>query len=65
MTKTMLTCNTLDHFERVVDIKTLTEEQIKEVEHYAYCANMCAKDKTEAWSLFCHLINKNIGINIK
>lgn len=65
MKKTMLTCNTLDHFERLVDIRTLTAEQIKEVEHCAYCANMGAKDENAAWSWFCHLVNKYLGINIK
>lgn len=60
----MLTYDTLDRFEELVDVNTLTENQIKEVEHCAYCANMCAKSKEDAWSWFCHLIEKNLGIDL-
>ena len=40
MKKTMLTYRTLDRFETLVDISTLTAEQIKKIEFDAYCANM-------------------------
>lgn len=40
MKKTMLTYRTLDRFEALVDISTLTAEQIKKIELDAYCANM-------------------------
>lgn len=64
MRKSMLTCNTLDRFEKIVDVNTFTEEQIKQIEHYAYCANMGAKSKEAAWSWFCHLIKKYFEIDL-
>lgn len=65
MKKSMLTYETLDRFETLVNVSTLTEDQIKVVEHCAYCANMGAKDKDAAWSWFCHLINKYLQISIQ
>jgi len=65
MKKTMLTYETLNRFEKLVDINTFTEDQIKEVEHCAYCANMGAKSKEDAWSWFCYLVNKYFDIDIK
>ena len=45
MKKTMLTCDTLDRFEKFINPETLTAEQVQEVEHLAYCANMGAESK--------------------
>lgn len=65
MKKTMLTYKTLDRFEKLVDINTLTNEQIKEIELNAYCANMGAKTQEDAWNCFCRLINEYLNIDIK
>ncbi len=39
MKKTMLTCDTLDRFEKFINPETLTAEQVQEVEHLAYSSN--------------------------
>lgn len=64
MTKSMLTYQTLDRFEEQVDPATLTPEQIKEIEHCAYCANMGAESKEAAWKWFVRLVNKYAGVNL-
>ena len=56
MKKTMLTCDTLDRFEKFINPETLTAEQVQEVEHLAYCANMGAESKESAWTRFCELV---------
>lgn len=61
---TGLTYNILYRFEKTVDTDTLTNEQIKEIEHCAYCANMGAKSEEDAWSWFCRLINIYADIDI-
>ena len=48
MKKTMLTYRTLDRFETLVDISTLTAEQIEKIEFDAYCANMGCTGETVA-----------------
>ena len=64
MKKTMLTCETLDHFEELVDISTLTAEQISDIEHCAFAANMGADDNEGAWNWFAHLMQKFHGITL-
>ncbi len=68
MKKTMLTYRTLDRFETLVDISTLTAEQIKKIEFDAYCANMGRTGETEesAWAWFVHLVNDvdHMGLNL-
>ena len=56
MKHTMLTTETLTRFEKEVDINALTPEAITEIEHFAYCANMGAKSKNDAWNWFRHLV---------
>lgn len=65
MKKTMLTYRTLDRFERIVNLDTLTDAQIREVEHCAYCANMGRESEDGAWKWFCHLIQKYLGIALE
>ena len=62
MEKTMLTSETLDLFEKFVDISTLTAEQISDVEHCAFAANMGQEDTESAWNWFAHLMQKFHGI---
>jgi len=72
MKKTMLTYRTLDRFEALVDISTLTDDQIKKIEFYAYCANMGRTGETaeesekSAWAWFVHLVNDihRMGLNL-
>lgn len=61
--KSMLTCDTLDLFEKLVDMDQFTDSQIKDIEHCAYCANMGATSQKAAWDWFCHLIHKYYGID--
>jgi uncharacterized cysteine cluster protein YcgN (CxxCxxCC family) len=56
MKHSMLTTNTLTRFEKEIDVNFLTPDAIKEIEHFAYCANMGAKSKEDAWSWFRHLV---------
>ena len=67
MRKSMLTYRTLDRFEELVDIDTLTDEQIKKVEFNAYCANMGREDDASAWFWFVHLVNDvdRMGLNLE
>ncbi len=62
MKKTMLTYRTLDKFEKVINPDTLTDEQVREVELLAYCANMGAENEESAWVRFCELIEKFVDI---
>ena len=64
MKKTMLTCDTLDRFEKCINPETLTAEQVQEVEHLAYCANMSAENKESAWTRFCELVKKFLNLDI-
>ena len=72
MKKTMLTYRTLDRFETLVDISTLTAEQIEKIEFDAYCANMGRTGETteevteSAWAWFVHLVNDvdHMGLNL-
>ena len=72
MKKTMLTYRTLDRFETLDDISTLTAEQIKKIEFDAYCANMGRTGETveeseeSAWAWFVHLVNDvdHMGLNL-
>lgn len=65
MKKTMLTAKTLDRFETIVKPDTLTDEQIKEVELLAYCANMGANNHAAAWDRFAELVKQFIGIDLE
>lgn len=65
MNHTFLTDDTLIRFESKVDINTLTQEQIHDIEHFAYCANMGAKDKDSAFDWFSHLVKKHMNIDLK
>lgn len=65
MKKTMLTAETLDRFESLVKLDTLTDEQIKEVEHLAYCANMGANNPAAAWDRFAELVKQFVGIDLE
>lgn len=64
MKKTMLTCDTLDRFEKFINPETLTAEQVQEVEHLAYCANMGAESKESAWTRFCELVKQFLNLDI-
>ena len=64
MKKTNLTAETLDHFEELVDIRTLPPEQISDIEHCAFAANMGAEDSQAAWNWFAHLMQKFHGITL-
>lgn len=67
MKKTALTYRVLDRFESLVNPDTLTPEQVKEVEHDAYCACMVAgenHDITE-WGWFSELVKKYVGIDLE
>lgn len=64
MKKTMLTCNTLNRFEKFINPETLTAEQVQEVEHLAYCANMGAESKESAWARFCELVKHFLNLDI-
>lgn len=64
MKKTMLTCDTLDRFEKFINPETLTAEQVQEVEHLAYCANMGAESKESAWIRFCELVKHFLNLDI-
>ena len=64
MKKTMLTCDTLDRFEKFINPETLTAEQVQEVEHLAYCANMGAESKESAWARFCELVKHFLNLDI-
>lgn len=65
MKKTRLTAKTLDRFETIVNPDTLTDEQIKEVELLAYCANMGANNHAAAWDRFAELVKQFIGIDLE
>lgn len=65
MKKTMLTYETLDRFESIINPSTLTAEQVKEVEHLAYCANMGAESKDAAWQRFVELIKQFLQIDLE
>ena len=65
MKHTMLTTDTLTRFEKLVNPDTLTAEQVKEIEHCAYCTNMGAESKEVAWVRFCELVKKYAGINLE
>lgn len=65
MKHTMLTTDTLTRFEKLVNPDTLTAEQVKEIEHDAYCANMGAESKEAAWEWFCELVKKYAGIDLE
>jgi hypothetical protein len=54
--KSMLTMETLDRFEKEVDITLLTEEAKQRIEHCAYCANMGAATEEDAWRSFGRLV---------
>lgn len=64
MTYTALTANTLTKFEKLVDIATLTDEQIKKIEYCAYCANMGADSDAQAWERFCAIIKNRLDIDL-
>lgn len=61
----MLTTDTLTRFEKLVDVSTLTEKQIAEIEHCAYCANMGANDKQDTWKHFAYLVKKYTNIDLE
>lgn len=65
MKMTMLTYDTLKKFQSLVDIKTLTPEQISEIEHDAYCANMGASSKEAAYERFSELVKEYVGIDLR
>ena len=65
MKKTMLTWKTLDKFEEQVNIEDLSEEQIREAEQLAYCANMGAKSNADAWKRFRNLIAEFLKISME
>ena len=65
ITKTALTSNTLDRFERVCNPDTLTAEQVERIEHLAYCANMGAESKESAWNHFIKRVKESMNIDIK
>ncbi len=65
MKKTMLTYETLDRFESIINPSTLTAEQVKEVEHLAYCANMGAESKDAAWQRFVELVKQFLQIDLE
>lgn len=65
MKKTMLTYETLDRFESIINPSTLTAEQVKEVEYLAYCANMGAESKDAAWQRFVELIKQFLQIDLE
>jgi hypothetical protein len=62
--KTMLTCETLDRFEKEVDINFLTDAAQREVEHCAFAANMGRHDEKEIWSWFRSLIADSLHIRL-
>lgn len=64
MKKTFLTADTLDRFEKFINSETLTAEQVQEVEHLAYCANMGAESKESAWTRFCELVKHFLNLDI-
>jgi hypothetical protein len=53
--KSMLTMETLERLEKGVDVTLLTEEVKREIEHNAFCANMGAATKEDAWHSFGRL----------
>lgn len=61
--KSMLTYDTLALFEKLVDLEQFNDDQIKDIEHCAYCANMGAASQKAAWDWFSHLIQKYYGID--
>lgn len=65
MKKTALTYRTLDRFETLVNIDTLTQKQIEDVEHYAYCANMGGKSEKDTWEWFSHLVKEYLNIDLE
>lgn len=67
MKKTMLTYETLDQFETLVNPETLTSNQVEKVEHDAYCANMVAGNNPDitAWGWFCHLVKEDLGLDLE
>lgn len=65
MQKTMLTYETLDRFESIINPSTLTTEQVKEIEHLAYCANMGAESKDAAWQRFIELVKQFLQIDLE
>lgn len=64
MKHTMLTSDTLTRFEKLVNIDTLTAEQISNAEHNAFAANMGADNKEAAWAWFKSLSVKYLGIDL-
>ena len=65
MTRTLLTWDTIDRFVEIINPDTLTAEQITEVEHLAYVANIGKQgDKDAAWTHFCELLQRFAGITI-
>lgn len=62
MKHTMLTTDTLTRFEKEININFLTPETTKEIEHFAYCANMGAENKDAAWKWFRHLVANKFQI---
>ena len=64
MKKTMLTYETLERFEKIVNPDTLTAEQVKEIEDLAYCANMGAESRENAWNRFAYLVKGFMQINL-
>lgn len=64
MKKTMLTYKTLNRFEKLINPETLTAEQVQEVEHLAYCANMGADSEKSAWARFCELVKHFLNLDI-
>ena len=64
MKKTMLTSDTLDRFEKCINPETLTAEQVQEIEHLAYCANMSADSNENAWIRLCELVKKFLNLDI-
>jgi hypothetical protein len=55
MKKSMLTLETLNRFEKEVDVTLLTEEVKRRIEHCAYCANM-GRSGEDVWNWFRHLV---------
>lgn len=60
---TALTSDTLDRFERVARPEEVTGKY-ELVEHLAYCANMGARSKDEAWGTFSRLALSELGIDV-
>lgn len=61
---TALTHCVLVPFSKVVDVSLLSDVDVNEVEHCAYCACMCFSSFDRRWAHFSFLVSKYVGINL-